>query len=330
MTKKFPNLYDVVQDNRTKLHSKPNVVAVGVGYKKIKGRKTSVISIICSVEKKVPSSQLSDQDLIPRIVGGYMTDVVETGRIKALRTDRVRPAPGGVSIGHVDITAGTLGCLVKRDGKTFILSNNHVLANSNDAKIGDPILQPGTYDGGKYPDDHIANLADFVPISFDGDSSSCPIAKGIVSLLNVIAKVFGSSVRMKAISKQATENLVDAAIAEPINIEDVSKEILEIGTVQGVLQGELGMQIQKSGRTTGWTTDTIDQVGVSVKVQYDTNQYAYFTDQLVAGAMSAGGDSGSAVLDLDNNLIGLLFAGSDSITIINRIENVFSALNINI
>jgi V8-like Glu-specific endopeptidase len=44
--------------------------------------------------------------------------------------------------------------------------------------------------------------------------------------------------------------------------------------------------------------------------------------------MSQGGDSGSAVLDEKNQLVGLLFAGSDTTTIINRIENVFSALGV--
>jgi len=46
--------------------------------------------------------------------------------------------------------------------------------------------------------------------------------------------------------------------------------------------------------------------------------------------MSQGGDSGSAVLDTSSNLVGLLFAGSDTSTIFNRIENVFSALQVHL
>ena len=53
-----------------------------------------------------------------------------------------------------------------------------------------------------------------------------------------------------------------------------------------------------------------------------------FSDQLLAGPVSQGGDSGSAVLDGNNRLIGLLFAGSESTTIINRIEHVFSGLGL--
>jgi hypothetical protein len=135
---------------------------------------------------------------------------------------------------------------------------------------------------------------------------------------------------MQAVNQQATENLVDAAIASPLNPEDVTEEILQIGTIQGAATGELGMAIKKSGRTTGLTTGVIEQVDVSVNVQYGEGQIAMFTDQLMAGAMSQGGDSGSAVLDDNNRLVGLLFAGSDTTTVINRIENVLSALGISV
>ena len=140
--------------------------------------------------------------------------------------------------------------------------------------------------------------------------------------------MLGSDARLKAISAQQIDNLVDAAIARPLKAEDVKDEILEIGPINGSGSGELGMAIKKSGRTTRFTTGEILQVDVTVNVQYGQNQIARFTDQLMAGAMSQGGDSGSAVLDENNRLVGLLFAGSDESTIINRIENVFSALDI--
>lgn len=319
-------------NTRDQLLSRANVVAVGIGYKITGGKKTSTLSIICSVEQKVPVSQLSSKDLVPTTLDGIPTDVVQTGPIRAFQshTDRHRPAPGGVSIGHRDITAGTLGCLVKKGGELFILSNNHVLANSNAAQVGDPILQPGPHDGGRFPDDHIANLEQFVPISFVELPSDCSIGQGIATFLNSFARLFRSKTRLQAISIQALDNLVDAAIARPLNAADVSNEILEIGVIQGVAQGELGMAVKKSGRTTGLTTGQIQQVDVAVNVQYGAGQTALFTDQLMAGAMSQGGDSGSAVLDQDDRLMGLLFAGSDSSTIINRIENVFSALGVGV
>lgn len=332
MADELGTVKDTLKRNRDQLLARANVVATGVGYKITAGQKTSNLCIVCSVTQKVAELQLTSQDMVPKTLEGTPTDVVQTGIIRALQspTDRIRPAPGGVSIGHKDITAGTLGCLVKKNDQIFILSNNHVLANSNQAEIGDPILQPGPYDGGSYPDDHIANLEDFVPINIIGLPSECPFATGAAGFLNGIAKLFGSSVKMQAIDQQAIENLVDAAIARPLNPEDVSDEILEIGTIQGSAEAELGMAIKKSGRTTGLTTGVVEQVDVSVNVQYGEGKIALFTDQLMAGAMSQGGDSGSAVLDDNNRLVGLLFAGSDTTTVINRIENVFSLLGVSV
>jgi len=322
----------VLKENRSELLARSNVVAIGIGYKIIKGAKTPTLSIVCSVSKKFPASSLSARDMVPATVNNIPTDVVETGPIRALQshTAKYRPAPGGVSIGHRDITAGTLGCLVRKSGQIFILSNNHVLANSNEASPGDPILQPGPYDGGKYPDDHIANLEEFVPILFDEQASDCSLTRGLASLFNGMARIFGSEDRLKAVRTRAAENKVDAAIARPLNDQDVRAEILEIGAIQGLAQGELGMAIKKSGRTTGLTTGEIQQVDVTVNVQYGAGRIARFSDQLLAGAMSQGGDSGSTVLDNGNKLVGLLFAGSDNTTIINRIENVFSGLGLSL
>ena len=332
MSEELTTVKKALKNHRIQLLDRTNVVASGVGYKITGGQKTSTLSIVCSVSKKVAASQLSSTDLVPATLDGMPTDVIETGVIRALQspTEKYRPAPGGVSIGHRDITAGTLGCLVKKDGRSLILSNNHVLANSNAAEIGDPILQPGPHDGGRYPEDHIADLEQFVPINIIGLPSDCPTATGIASFLNGIARLLGSSVQLQAIDQQATENLVDAAIARPLNPEDVKDEILQIGTIQGAAEGELGMAIKKSGRTTGLTTGEIQQVDVTVNVQYGEGKIAQFTDQLMGGAMSQGGDSGSAVLDESNHLVGLLFAGSDTTTIMNRIQNVFYTLGVSL
>jgi hypothetical protein len=308
------------------------VVATGIGYKETGGTKTTTLCVVCSVKEKVAASLLSGQDRVPATVDGTPTDVVKSGVIRSLQapTDRFRPAPGGVSVGHGAITAGTLGCWVTKNGQKVILSNNHVLANSNNAETGDPILQPGPFDGGNFPQDHIANLAQFVPIAFEGQPSECQFANAVISVFNLGCRAINSNTRYRVTNVQAVDNLVDAAIARPLNPADIKDEILNIGPIQGTVQGELGMAIKKSGRTTGFTTGEIQQVDVTANVEYGAGQIALFTDQLLAGAMSQGGDSGSTVLDDDNRLTGLLFAGSDTTTIINRIENVFSALGISL
>jgi hypothetical protein len=219
---------------------------------------------------------------------------------------------------------------VRKGGETFILSNNHVLANSNDAQIGDAILQPGPADGGTVANDRIATLEAFVPIRFQVPEppSECTFATAVIGILNVGCEVIGSRTRYRIVSIQQQENLVDAAIARPVRAADVVDRIHEIGPIAGTASATLGTPLKKSGRTTRLTTGEILQIDVTVDVQYGPGQVARFTDQLLAGAMSQGGDSGSAVLDDGDRLVGLLFAGSDTTTIINRIEHVFTALGV--
>ncbi len=331
MSHEISSVREVLKNARESLSGNPYVVATGVGYKMVGGKKSPDLSIVCSVKEKWPTSKLRKKDIIASSIDGIPTDIIQTGIIRALaRTDRIRPAPGGVSIGHVNITAGTLGCVVVKNNELYILSNNHVLANSNDGQIGDHIIQPGAYDGGSYPGDHIADLSQFVTINFFNTPGDCSIASGIAAVLNGLAKLINSGTRLRPVSIKAVDNLVDAAIAKPVNAGDVSREILEIGSIQGNIPGELGMAIKKSGRTTGLTTGEIIQVDVTANVSYGDNKMAVFSDQLMAGAMSQGGDSGSAVLTMNNQLTGLLFAGSDTTTIINRIENVFTALGVSL
>ncbi|MGQ0834837.1 MAG: hypothetical protein ACT4O5_07935 [Gammaproteobacteria bacterium] len=150
----------------------------------------------------------------------------------------------------------------------------------------------------------------------------------VVAALNAICRGIASKTRYQIVTLQAGENLVDAAIARPLNAVDLTDEILGIGTIRGVAEAGLGTAVKKSGRTTELTNGEILQVAVTADVDYGGGRTARFVDQLLAGPMSEGGDSGSAVLDDANRLVGLLFAGSDSTTIINRISHVFSALGV--
>lgn len=319
---------------RDSLLARENVVACGVGYKEIGGQRTDEVCVVVSVVRKMPKKPLCLNlgDCIPSILEGVRTDVQETGVIWALQApiDRWRPAPGGVSIGHKDITAGTLGCLVTRGGEWFILSNNHVLAASNQGKVGDEILQPGKVDGGTVSADTLATLWDFVPVKFLFDQlPDCPTATGVAKAVNLLARLVRSKHRVRAYQDNPlATNLVDAAIARPIKDSFVEHRILEIGTPIGVAEGVLGLPVQKSGRTTGLTTGVITQIDVSVQVTYPPSSIAVFEDQLMAGEMCAGGDSGSVVLDMERHVVGLLFAGGEGVTIFNRIQNVMSALDV--
>jgi PKD repeat protein len=226
-------------------------------------------------------------------------------------TDRHRPVPLGVSIGHPDITAGTLGFKVKDDEGSYILSNNHVMANTNKASIGDAILQPGPFDGGSEANDKIATLEDFVDIDFAGN-----------------------------------DNFVDAAIAKIVPGVVVLSESEGYGKPSVTpAEAYVGLPVVKHGRTTGETFGTVIEVNATVRVCYKTQgpfrckESALFKEQIFItdtdtdpnDSFSAGGDSGSGIVtSVGNNPVGLLFAGSSIRTIANPIGLVLSELQVEI
>jgi hypothetical protein len=323
----------VKRQNLQYLLTRSNVVGVGIGYKESEGIITDQLAVIINVIQKIPKAQLAESDKVPRDLDGVKTDVVETGRFLAGQTtalgprDRWRPTiPPGVSIGHADVTAGTFGCLVRRGGEIFILSNNHVLANVNRGNIGDSIIQPGRYDDGT-PADQVATLAEYIPLDFGETGSNCNIATSVEKVLNAAAQLLGSQHRLMAYNTTPGENLVDVALARPLNAGQFIPDIYQIGRPKGVHEAALGMNVQKSGRTTGYTTGRITQVDVTTSVEYN-GRMATFTDQLMANGMSTGGDSGSAVLDEQGYVVGLLFAGSTTSTLINPIQTVLNLLGV--
>jgi len=322
--------------HKDELLARQNVVGVGVGYKQMAGRRTSEISLVVLVRQKLPPVRLAPGALVPPTVDGLRTDVIQVGEIRPLLapTDRWRPAPGGVSLGHYQITAGTLGAVVRdrATGDRLILSNNHVLANTNAAQIGDAILQPGPYDGGTVTNDTLARLERFAPIQFTTSPGTCGIASGYAAVGNAVARLLGSQheLTVTRVDAQAV-NTVDAAVARPVQDSDVLDEITEIGMISGTVAPQLSMPVRKSGRTTAFTTGQITVVDTTVSVSYDGGRTATFEGQLVAGPMSQGGDSGSLVVAGDSpRAVGLLFAGSDQTTIFSPIQAVLDALAVTI
>ncbi|MBZ0286642.1 MAG: S1 family peptidase [Anaerolineae bacterium] len=348
----------------SELLNRSNVVGVAVGYKDDKTAQDGELSVVVLVERKLPLSALSATDVIPKQIDGVRTDVFEVGYLRAYDTprDRFRPTiPSGVSIGHYKITAGTLGTIVtdRRTGEKLILSNNHVLANSNDALVGDPILQPGPADGGQNPGDMVARLERFVKLRYVGDpegplpptpdpgndTPGCDILTILVNILNVLAGALGSGSRLATVPQgsmaaktvstvipttQATDNLADCAVAKPVNPAAFTGEIRGIGQVSGTKAASLGMRVRKSGRTTDYTEGVITLLNATVNVAYGAKT-ARFTGQVITEAMSQGGDSGSLIVDTsENKAVGLLFAGSNVATIFNPINAVLDALQVNL
>lgn len=318
--------------HETDLLARANVVGVAVGHKVVGGQETDETCIVVFVDRKQSLDDLKQRDRVPPSIEGVRTDVVETGRFTALemaeplrlsRTSRIRPAPGGVSVAHFKVTAGTLGVLANREGLgPVILSNNHVLANSNDAVAGDVILQPGPADGGHVAD-AIATLMDFVPIGFN-ERQLGPFGRLASAILGPLLAHVGLGLKLLP---SGNSNLVDCAIARPLNGADVSSDILGIGRVAGTAEAQLGMRVRKSGRTTGVTEGRITAVDAVVEVDYG-GKSAVFRQQIVCDAQSKGGDSGSLIVDESNHAVGLLFAGSPRTTLMNPIDEVLKKLGL--
>jgi hypothetical protein len=235
------------------------------------------------------------------LCSGIPTDVVEIGEIDAFPfKGRYRPAPGGVSVGHFKITAGTIGCLVRKGNALCILSNNHVLANVNSGAIGDPILQPGPIDGGTIPADVIGKLLQFIPINFAAPNKvDCAIAQTSPTLVSALDKAYGK-----------------------INLP--------------VVPAALNMMVQKCGRTTQFTRGRITDISATIRVSYGTAGSAVYQNQIIIQSLTAtpfsqGGDSGSLIVTAQTKQpVGLLFAGSTSHTIANPIQAVLAALGVTI
>jgi len=237
-----------------------------------------------------------DIEKLPSFIAGYSVEPIVSGRFFALQDRRAkwRPAPGGVSIGHFNITAGTLSTRVfdTTTRTRLILSNNHVLAAGNQGSPGDHIYQPGTYDGGTDADT-IARLERFVEL------------------------------------RPSEENLVDCAVARPLNDADLSDEILDIGVISDIEPAVVGMPVMKSGRTTAYNESTIQDVNATVNVSGYPWGVTIFKDQIITGLMASGGDSGSLLVGkTTKKAVGLLFAGSSMLTVHNKITNVCNLLNI--
>jgi len=313
----------ILHQNRRQLLRKPNVVGCGVGWKQRQGRSTGEQALCVYVEQKVPPSQLGAQAIIPRQVGPVPTDVIEVGRMRtlALRTHRLRPAPGGVSIGHYRVTAGTLGAVVK-DRKTsewLVLSNNHVLANGTDgrdgrAQVGDPILQPGPHDGGDLERDRFGSLARFIPLR--RPPRRTPWWRWL------LGGGPGDAPPQEA-------NRVDAALAKPDDPADLSPEIMGVGRLQGVARAEPGLQVMKSGRTTALTSGEVQAVHVTMVVYLSDAEPVWFEEQILTTPMVEGGDSGALLLS-DRRAVGLLFAGSDRASLANPIGAVLDGLGVDL
>jgi hypothetical protein len=285
------------------------VVGTGIG---VDGMGNAVLQVyLTAVGSAVLPGMIGSVEVVPQVTGAFVAlPAADDDRADPKRSFE-RPVPIGVSTGHPRVTAGTIGARVTDGSRAFALSNNHVFAASNGGSEGDNLLQPGVADGGKDPDDAIATLFDFEPLHFC-DGGGC------------------------------TANRIDAAIALT-SPDELGHETPEGGygsPRRWSVEPQLGLEVQKFGRTTGLTSGRVTGIHATIDVQYRTGM-ARFEDQIVitgnggGNGFSAGGDSGSLVVTKgtllgDRRPVGLLFAGSSVSTLANPIDPVLERFGVRI
>ena len=283
----------------------PGVAGVGVGLGG-NGRAAVIVFTEIAGVRGLPAS-LDGVAVVPQVSGKFTALPRPSGKPGGISVDPTarfeRPVPIGVSTGHPDITAGTIGARVTDGTNVYALSNNHVYANENLASIDDPVIQPGTYDGGTSPADDIGTLADFEPIKFDGSDNTIDAAIALSS-----TKLLGN--------------------ATPSNGYGTPKSTTTIAAIN--------MKVKKYGRTTGLTKGQVYAINATVNVGYGPGKAARFVNQIIInpGTFSAGGDSGSLIVvdakrsASDRQPVGLLFAGSQVFTIANPIGAVLTRFGV--
>jgi hypothetical protein len=308
-----------------------DLIALGVGLVRVRGKYTDEFCVKVFVRTKLARKQLSKNRILP----GYVTsgegakirvDVEEmeppwsppihstpsaplVGFDQAFYLRQSRRPVAGASGSYFLFPAGTISACVrsasggKRRQFEFILSCNHVFAKFNHAPIGSPIVQPCPIDGGSYPLDTVALLNAYVPLNF------------------------GSS----------SVNRVDAALGRIATASVGSSFVRGWGFLKGVAKAReirIGERVWRRGRSIEDTSGYIRAVHACVKVNYwalgEPWSSTRFEDQMITDPLGEYGDSGSALINMNGQAVGMLFGGSTTHTLFNYFENVCSALGVEI
>lgn len=287
--------------NHDELFEKKNVI----GYEERKD------GIIVFVSQKQPEDELHPTDIVSPDLVDDVIDVQygeeREGFDAKGHKSRQRPCVAGVSEMNERGTACTAGVLARVNGSSaphtvsdnslsegdlVRVSNNHCLARENRAELGETIIQPSPMDYGTQ-DDRVGTLARYVPLR---DGGTVDIAARTASD-DELTSIYGL-------------------------IDEVPRGKNYTPTRD--------LECTKSGRTTDVTEGKVLATHATIRVNYDDGVYV-FENQIIGDVESIGGDSSSPVVTTeDGELVGILFAGSDTISVWNRIENVERELGVNI
>jgi endonuclease G len=307
----------------------PNINSVGIGYKRKKGKLVNTgrgknrkpkICIQFTVDRKfdleeqpemleeiktrpiTPTFEIDGEQIETDVLERQYKPAYEVLEVedKTSRKQRLEPIVPGISISHVEGSAGTFGSVVydRNSGDPFLLSNWHVL-HTGGGDVGDAVVQPGPFDDANIRGNEVGVLVRS-HLGLAGDCAVC----------------------------STTERDFETQVLE-----------LGI-TPARVGRAELDDHVVKSGRTTGVTRGIVTRIEVTTNLNYPgvgprkIGGFEIGPDPAFPAAdneISRGGDSGATWLATDRKgdatdvVLGLHFAGESSMST----EEYALACNIN-
>lgn len=329
INKLVSNVFDILMKDNS------NIIGVGLGSKFVGNVQTGTPSMTYLVNEKVPLSQLAASEVIPPMKHGVVTDVISVGSVELLASNlsnqEIIEIPsqrlnnnsfnvdyhsatsyynpkhnnygylpqGGESCKFYNSNKfGTVSCLVRDDLFMYLLSNNHVLNGMTLNSSNLPI-----FCSGNSSNNPVATLSRYADIKYIDPSYEIPHS-----------------------------NRIDAAIANVGKVTDLSGNVrsnIAGNNIKGITSMKIGETVQKYGASTGLTNGKVILLNAAIKVKdKNNNKTAIFTGQTITTPMANNGDSGSLGLNSNSSAFGLLFAGSDKISVYNPIDEVLNKLGV--
>jgi len=291
----------------------------------VQGGNATVGTITTTGMYTAPNALPSPSTVVVTAVSQADTTKMGTGRVQVFQSNinqnpQSLPIKLGTSGGNADDVSGrfccggTLGSLLTRNGSFYILSNNHVLARSDQASLGEPISQPGIVDTNcsTAGTQTVANLTSFVSLKASGTSVDAAIALIVPGAVDLTGDIL-------MLGSTATGSTPDPGPPHQ---------------GRGIL-ASIGEPVAKSGRTSGLTCSKVSATNLATSVTYQTqcnggtSFTVTFNNQVAVsgGGFSAGGDSGSLIVDQNTaDPVALLYGGSDTDAVGNPVGDVIAAL----
>lgn len=308
-----------------------NFTGCGIGISFRAGKRTEEPAVLAMVVNKLPASAVSRRRLLPRTVRvgdiDYRVDVVETGTPRpsahTAQSAADTPATGGPLTGYIDPPAqgcsisiaggptGTLGCIALDNelANISILSTSHVIANLGQAPVGTPVIQPSQTDASLdgIPPVTIAALTRYAEFTSDStntvDAAIAALSDQSNYTLNVVLDLMAPisldhpAVGMLVATDDSSSNCFLCRMDNVLSALNAGLPTTSYELIQPVVPPEVGVNIEKVGRTSGYTSSTIDAIGVIVQVTYstspDSSEMVVFYDQIWTQAFGLSGDSGA-------------------------------------